>query len=113
MLDVFKAAAEYGVLGIACLVLVLALVQLYKHGRADKKDSALELKLERDGHLLERSGRLDDAKRFTDVALKLQAEVISAVASINKANEENAKLCGLVEKLVAALEERNLPPKRR
>ena len=109
--EAFKYAAEYGLLGLAVLILSIALRVLYAHSRTDRvahtaliaaKDTQLgemTTKLCDEQHM-----RVEDAKRFTEVALKLQGEVISSVASIERASTENAKLCKFVERLVDTVE---------
>lgn len=105
MAEVFKFAVEYGVLGVAVLVLSLAVRAMYNHGRQDRTAKDKQIGLLQVQLSKEQTLRVDDAKRFTDVALKLQAEVISSVASIDQASRENANLCEFVEKLVDAVED--------
>lgn len=106
-METLKGLGEYGVLGLLVFVLVLWLARLYGHSRTDarayRKDARLHQK-EKEA-LLERLQkeqglRISDAQRLTDLVLKLQAEVISSVASIKTASTENAKLRKLVAELV-------------
>jgi hypothetical protein len=122
-------ASDWGTLGIAVLLLVLAIRMMYRHSREDRIAHDREnvaLLAAKDAQLVELNNKLaaeqalrvDDAKRFTEVALKLQSAVISSVASIEKASGENAKLCGFVEKLVSTVqslleEQQRGPPARR
>lgn len=111
MADALRLATEYGLPGLIAFVLALALRAIYNHSRSDRIEHA-ELIKDKDQRLealssklsTEQRLRVEDAKRFTEVALGLQSQVISSVASIEKASSENAKLCGFVERLVHALE---------
>lgn len=107
-----KFAFEYGVLGVSVFILALAVRTMYRNSRADRSEHAKAI-ADKDALLCqtfqrlseEQRMRVEDAKRFTEVALKLQSEVISSVASIEKASAENAKLCKFVERLVDTVEE--------
>lgn len=106
-------------LGIVCALLALWCIAIYRHARADRKADAQKLEQAARSLSAEQSLRVSDAQRFTDVALSLQNEVISSVTAIERATNENAKLCGLVEKLLGQVEQLliqtrgRLPPGRR
>jgi hypothetical protein len=111
VVEVLKFATEYGALGVAVLLLVIALRTIYGNSRADREEHDKQIAC-KDKELArlygvladEQRARVDDAKRFTEVALQLQSDVISSVASIERASSENAKLCEFVEKLVSTVE---------
>lgn len=111
-MDYLKIAAEHSAWGIAVYVLVKALVAIYAHGRKDRtafdkkfKDKDTQLTTLQERLSEEQELRVQDAQRFTEVALELQGEVISSVSSIDNASGEHAKLCKVVGQLVDAVED--------
>lgn len=103
--QIVKLAFEYGILGVAVLVLAVSVRTIYGHARDDRKVFDREREAFANRLSEEQALRVSDAQRFTKVALQLQADVISAVAAIEKSSEENAKLYRLVEKLVEQVDE--------
>jgi hypothetical protein len=93
--SVLGAIAQQGVLGLLLVAAVVLLfykdreLQQERSGRlADAKaytDSALKL---RDQVQAEATARLEDAKAYTSMALKLQAQVIEAVDKMSAIFEE-------------------------
>lgn len=99
-MQILRGLGEYGVLGILVFVLIGWVIRLYTHNRSDARGYRAAVKAVTDRLSQEQSLRVSDAQRTIDVALKMQSEVISSVASIEGAVSENAKLSKLVETLV-------------
>ncbi len=103
-MDLFKQLSNYGLPGIVIFILVSACIYLYLDTRKERWKYQAEIKELQQKTSEEQELRTEDAKQYTELALKLQAEVISATKTISDSIEENNKLCSLVERLIIRLE---------
>ena len=105
---------QYGVLGIMCAVLVLWIYTLDKQTRAERSAAAVQARADLEaaeerrsalqGELAtEQRARVEDAQRFTGIALQLQGQAVEACSNLKRNTSEYKRLAELVEDMLKVM----------
>lgn len=110
IVEVLQFAKEWGLPGVVIAVLCLAIVKLHRdHGndlRRMRNEHAEALSQLQTDLLKEKGLRIQDAKAFTKLVLRLQREVISAAGTIRDSLEIQTKSVEVIKRLVRVYESR-------
>jgi hypothetical protein len=109
--SVMQALLQHGVLGIMCVLLIGWIYNMDRQNRLDRATDATAAKVERDAAdqrqkslqselAVEQRARVEDAQRFTGLALQLQGQAVEACGALKSHLGEYKRQADLVEQLV-------------
>jgi hypothetical protein len=114
--SVVQPLLQHGVLGIMCVLLIGWIYWKEKQFRQDLADAAATAKADREAADnrqkalqaelgAEQKARVEDAQRFTGLALELQSHAVEACQSLNAHLGENKQLIDGVGRLVRMMQD--------